>query len=74
MEWLAARVFHVSAREVRTLVRQRVFTGEMSDPRTIGSSEDCLSFARQSRGGICIASEKAAGFHAANVGALTLAQ
>jgi hypothetical protein len=73
MEWLAARIFHVSAREVRTMIRQRVFAGEMPEPRTIGSAEECLAFARQSRGGLCVAPQIAAAGRAANVGLLTLA-
>ena len=72
MEWLANRVFHLPAREVRTMIRQRVFTGEMSEPRTIGSPEDCLAFARQSRGGLCVISGSAAANRAANVGLLTV--
>jgi len=72
MEWLASRVFHLPAREVRTMIRQRVFTGEMSEPRTIGSPEDCLAFARQSRGGLCVIALSAAASRAANVGLLTV--
>lgn len=72
MEWLAKRVFRLPAREVRTMIRQRVFTGEMSEPRTIASSEDCLAFTRQSRGGLCVVAQSAAGNRAANVGLLTV--
>jgi hypothetical protein len=72
MEWLAKRIFHLPAREVRTMIRQRVFTGEMSEPRTIESPEDCLAFARQSRGGLCVVSQSAAAGRAANVGLLTV--
>jgi hypothetical protein len=72
MEWLATRIFHLPAREVRTLIRQRVFAGEMPEPRTIASAEDCLAFARQSRGGLCVIPETVAAGHAANVGMLTV--
>ena len=71
MEWLASSIFHLPARELRTMIRQRVFAGEMPEPRTIASSEDCLAFARQSRGGLCVISEAAATSRAANVGLLT---
>jgi hypothetical protein len=72
MEWLASRVFHLPAREVRTMIRQKVFTGEMNEPRTIASSDDCLAFARQSRGGVCIAAQSVAASRPANVGLLTV--
>jgi hypothetical protein len=72
MEWLATRVFHLPAREVRTMIRQRVFTGEMTEPRTIASPEECLAFARQSRGGLCVIGQSAAASRAANVGLLTV--
>lgn len=72
MEWLAKRIFHLPARDVRTMIRQRVFTGEMPEPHTIASPEDCLAFARQSRGGLCVIPQSAAGNRAANVGLLTV--
>jgi hypothetical protein len=72
MEWLASSIFHLPARELRTMIRQRVFAGEMPEPRTIASAEDCLAFARQSRGGLCVIPETLAGSHAANVGLLTV--
>lgn len=72
MEWLAKRVFHLPAREVRTMIRQRVFTGEMNEPRVIESSDDCLAFARQSRGAVCVVAQPVAASRAANVGLLTV--
>src|SRR2546428_3955630 len=54
MAWLASTVFGLSPRELRTLLRQRVFAGEMPEPRTVSSSQECLDFARQSHGGLCI--------------------
>jgi hypothetical protein len=71
--WLAETVFGLSPRELRTLLRQRVFAGEMPEPRTLHSSQDCVEFVRQSRGGLCVASESLAAARAANVGALTVA-
>jgi hypothetical protein len=72
MEWLANRVFHLPAREVRTMIRQRVFTGEMNEPRSLASAEDCLAFVRESRGGFCVIAQAAAAGRAANVGLLTV--
>ncbi|HEY2028724.1 MAG TPA: hypothetical protein VGH20_05910 [Myxococcales bacterium] len=72
MEWLAKRIFHLPAREVRTIIRQRVFTGEMGEPRSIASAEDCLAFARESRGGLCVIDQAAAAGRAANTGLLTV--
>ena len=74
MAWLASTVFGLSPRELRTLLRQRVFAGEMPEPRTLSSSQECLDFARQSRGGLCISEESAAASRAANVGALTIGE
>ncbi|SRR5712692_1777677 len=74
MAWLAATVFGLSPRELRTLLRQRVFAGEMPEPRTLSSSQECLDFARLSHGGLCVSSESAAGGRAVNVGALALEQ
>ncbi|MFL5309389.1 MAG: hypothetical protein ACJ79H_02935 [Myxococcales bacterium] len=72
--WLADTVFGLSARELRTQLRQRVFAGEMPEPRTLSSSQDCIEFVRQSRGGLCVASDSLAGARPANVGALTVAE
>jgi hypothetical protein len=72
MAWLAGTVFGLSPRELRTLLRQRVFAGEMPEPRTLASSQECLDFARLSHGGLCVSSESAAGGRAVNVGALAL--
>ena len=74
MAWLASTVFGLSPRELRTLLRQRVFAGEMPEPRTLSSSQECLDFARQSRGGLCVSEESAAASRAANVGALTMGE
>jgi hypothetical protein len=71
--WLAATVFGVSPRELRTLLRQRVFAGEMPEPRTLSSSEACVDFVRQSRGGLCIATDSVAATRPPNVGTLTIA-
>jgi len=72
MAWLAGTVFGLSPRELRTLLRQRVFAGEMPEPRTLSSSQECLDFARLSLGGLCVSSESVAGGRAVNVGALAL--
>lgn len=72
--WLAEAVFGISPRELRTLLRQRVFAGDMPEPRKLSSPEECIQFVRESRGGLCVASESLAASRAANVGVLTLAE
>jgi hypothetical protein len=72
MAWLAGTVFGLSPRELRTLLRQRVFAGEMPEPRTLSSPQECLDFARLSHGGLCITDESAASARAVNVGTLTV--
>lgn len=73
LAWLAENVFGISPRELRTLIRQRVFAGEMPEPKAMRSSEACVDFVRQSHGGLCIAIESVAATRPPNVGALTIA-
>jgi hypothetical protein len=74
MTWLAEKIFQLTGRELRLRIRQKVFAGEMPEPRNVDSAEDCLEFVRRSRGGVCIVPRASGEMRAASIGMLTVAE
>jgi len=70
--WLAARIFHLSPREVLARMKQQIFRGEMRRPVVARDASECMAAVLRHDGGIGVVPAEATRALPAGVAVLSL--